>query len=80
MDLHHFDWITAWKAISILLTGTFGIIGLATDFRNKHTKKVTKWGWLSLCGIIISTVCGTLAQIKESQDDAAKAPHRRDEF
>lgn len=71
--LKEMDFVTAWKAISIVLTGGFGILGLATDFRNKHTKKITHWGWVSLVGIIVSSVCGVAAQLKESSDDAAKA-------
>lgn len=67
------DFVSAWKASSIVLTGAFGILGLATEFRNKHTKKITRWGYFSLLGIVISTACGTAAQIIESSDDAAKA-------
>jgi hypothetical protein len=67
------DFVAAWKAISIALTGAFGILGLATEFKNKHTKKITKWGWVSLVGIIVSSVCGVAAQLKESHDDAAKS-------
>jgi hypothetical protein len=67
------DFVMAWKAISIALTGAFGILGLVTEFKNKHTHKITKWGRVSLVGIIISTVLGVAAQLKESSDDAAKA-------
>jgi hypothetical protein len=62
-----------WKAISIGLTGIFGILGLLTNFRDEHTKKVTKWGYISLYGIVISSVFGVLAQLKESSDDSAQA-------
>ena len=71
--LKQIDFVTAWKAISIALTGAFGILGLATDFKNKHTKKITRWGWVSLIGIVVSSVCGVAAQLKESLDDATKA-------
>jgi hypothetical protein len=67
------DFVMAWKAISIVFTGAFGILGLATDFKNKHTHKITKWGRVSLIGIIVSTILGVAAQLKESSDDAAKA-------
>lgn len=62
-----------WKAVSIALTGAFGVLGLATDFRNKHTKRITHWGWISLSGILVSTVCGIAAQVIESHDDARTA-------
>ena len=66
------DWVAAWKAGSILLTGGFGILGLFTEFKNKDSKKINKWGYVSLIGIVVSTVLGTAAQIKESDDDAKK--------
>lgn len=67
------DFVMAWKASSIVLTGAFGILGLATEFRNKHSHKITKWGYISLTGIVVSTVLGTVAQLKQSADDTAKA-------
>jgi hypothetical protein len=67
------DLIAAWKASSIVLTGAFGILGLATDFKNERTKKITRWGYAALAGIVISTILGTAAQLKESTDNAAKA-------
>jgi hypothetical protein len=67
------DFVTAWKAVSIALTGAFGILGLLTDFKNNHTHKITKWGWISLAGIVVSAVFGVAAQLKESNDNAKKA-------
>ena len=67
------DFVSVWKAVSIVLTGAFGILGLLTEFKDKHTHSVSRWGWLSLSGILISTVLGTIAQIKESRDDAKHA-------
>jgi hypothetical protein len=75
------DFVSAWKAIAIALTGAFGILGLLTEFREpnpkhheqKHTGKISFWGWVSLVGIVVSTICGVGAQIKESSDDATKA-------
>jgi hypothetical protein len=58
---------------SIALTGAFGILGLLKDFKNKRTHKVTVWGWISLTGIVVSTVFGIAAQMKESSADAAKS-------
>jgi hypothetical protein len=72
-SLKEVDFVTAWKAISIALTGGFGILGLLTEFKNKHTKKITNWGRVSLAGILVSSVCGIAAQLKESANDSAKA-------
>lgn len=66
------DFVTAWKASSIVLTGAFGVLGLLTDFRDTGSRKVTRWGKVSLAGIVISTLLGTIAQLKESSDDATK--------
>jgi hypothetical protein len=64
------DFVSIWKASSIVLTGGFGILGLLKDFKEKDTNKVTKWGRISLAGIVFSTVFGVAAQIKESFDSA----------
>jgi hypothetical protein len=69
----NFSFIQAWKAVSIVLTGLFGILGLLTNFKDKQTGKITNWGWVSLAGIVVSSVCGVTAQLKESSDNAAKA-------
>jgi len=73
--------IPAWKAASILFTGAFGILGLVKNFKEKRrdnysdtaVDRITVWGWISLIGIIISTVCGMAVQLKESRDDAKKS-------
>jgi hypothetical protein len=68
--LQMIDFVTAWKAISIAFTGAFGILGLLTKFKDKRTHKITRWGWVSLAGIIVSSVCGVAAQWKEPADAA----------
>lgn len=60
------DFVTAWKATSIIMTGAFGILGLVKDFKNKETGRITNWGRVSLAGILISSGCGVIAQLKES--------------
>jgi hypothetical protein len=71
--LESLDPIALWKACSVVLTGAFGILGLLTEFKSKHSKKITRWGYVSLAGIIVSTILGTIAQVKESQDNAKTA-------
>lgn len=67
------DFPAIWKTSSILLTGGFGILGLLKDFKDKETHKVTRWGYVSLAGILLSTILGTAAQWIQSESDAAKA-------
>jgi len=67
------DFVTAWKASSIVLTGAFGILGLVKDYKDKTTNRITVWGRVSLSGILLSTILGVAAQLKESSDNAAKA-------
>ncbi|MBO9723956.1 MAG: hypothetical protein J7530_06240 [Novosphingobium sp.] len=62
-----------WKALAIVLTGAFGILGLATEFRHKGSKKITRWGYVSLAGIIVSTIGGVWAQFAEVMSNQKKA-------
>jgi hypothetical protein len=64
--------LPVWKPVSIALTGAFGVLGLLTEFKDKHTKRITKWGRISLTGIVVSTMLGVGAQLKESHDDTKK--------
>jgi hypothetical protein len=59
------NFVTAWKASSIVLTGAFGVLGLVKDFKDKKGK-ITKWGRISLVGILLSTGLGVIAQLMES--------------
>jgi len=62
------DFVTSWKAVSIVLTGAFGVLGLIKEFKNKETGRITKWGGVSLAGILVSTTLGVFAQLRESSD------------
>ena len=42
-------------------------MGLVTEFKEPSTKKLTKWGAVSLVGIVVSTVVAVLTQIKETE-------------
>lgn len=68
--LKELSFVDIWKAVSIAVTGAFGILGLATEFRNKHTKRITRWGWASLTGIVVSSLLGVSAQLIESSHEA----------
>jgi hypothetical protein len=65
------DFITFWKASSIILTGAFGILGLLKDFKAKDTGRITRWGKVSLIGIVLSVIMGLIAQQKESSKQQA---------
>lgn len=64
---------SVWKPTAIVMTGAFGILGLLTDFRDKHTHRIKKWGWVSLIGIVLSTVGGVAAQLKETYKNRLSA-------
>jgi hypothetical protein len=64
------DFVSAWKAASIAFTGAFGLMGLLTENKNKKTGKLTTWGKVSLGGIVLSTILGVAAQLKENSDEA----------
>lgn len=59
------DFPSTWKVVSIAATGFFGILGLVTEFKDPKTKKLTRWGAISLGGIVISAVLGIKAQVGE---------------
>lgn len=59
------DFPSAWKVISIALTGSFGILGLVTEFKDPATKRLTIWGAISLAGILLSSALGIIAQVSE---------------
>lgn len=60
------DFVTAWKASSIILTGAFGVLGLMKEYKDKITNRITIWGRVSLAGILVSSLCGLAAQIEET--------------
>lgn len=62
------DWVDAWKAVSVVLTGVFGMLGLLTEFKHPETKQITRWGRVSLAGIILSSAAGFAAQLKETSE------------
>jgi hypothetical protein len=67
------DFVPTWKVVSIALTGAFGILGLVKDFKDKQTNQITRWGRVSLAGILISTCFGIVAQFKESSEQQASS-------
>jgi len=73
------DFVSAWKIVSIGLTGIFGMLGLLTEYKDKVTGRVTKFGRIALAGIILSTLFGMAAQVQEtSSRDEARLRAERD--
>lgn len=66
------DFVSAWKAISIVFTGAFGLMGLLTEFKNKETGRLTRWGMVSFGGIVLSAALGVIAQLKENTDESQR--------
>jgi hypothetical protein len=54
------------KAVGIVLAGGFSILGLLTEFKDKRTHRVTRWGRIALYGIVSSTLVSLLSQTLES--------------
>jgi hypothetical protein len=67
------DFPSIWKTASIAVTGGFAVLGLLTEFKDKETKKITRWGYVSLTGILVSTVLGIAAQVLEIASDAQRS-------
>jgi hypothetical protein len=59
------DFISLWKVGSVILAGAFGVLGLLKSYKDKETGRITKWGRISLIGILLSTALGVAAQLKE---------------
>jgi hypothetical protein len=82
------NFVPVWKATSIFFTGAFGILGLLKNFKEKKrdpetdttVERVTKWGWISLIGIILSTGLGIAAQRTEENSNRKKAAEDADKI
>lgn len=72
------DWVYWWKLISIFSTGGFGILALLTKYKTDDGT-ITRWGKISLAGIVTSTLFGAAAQVKESSDKEVAARAAREQ-
>ncbi len=61
------DFWDVWKAMSVGLTGLFGIMGLLTTYKDKDTGQFTIWGKINFAGIVLSATMGVLSQLVDSQ-------------
>ena len=67
------DFWDLWKAVSIGLTGLFGVMGLLTTYKDKETGRMTVWGKINLAGIVLSATMGVLAQLVDIQRKTVSA-------
>jgi hypothetical protein len=66
-------WLAASKAFGILATAGFGVVGMLTEFRDKATQRVTRWGRISLAGATVSAVLSMIihgAEVLKARDEA----------
>jgi len=57
------------KFAALVVGGIFAALGLLTDYRDKETGAVTRWGKIALFGIILSTAIGAGTQAVQSYRD-----------
>jgi hypothetical protein len=57
-----------WKEISIVLSGTFAVLGLVWDAKDKATGRITIWGRVFLILTVLSIACSVIAQLKDNQE------------
>lgn len=62
-----FDFVGLSKVLSTLFAGAFGVLGLLTKYKHDDGR-ITKWGAISLAGILVSTLMGVVAQVKEESN------------
>jgi hypothetical protein len=84
-DLFNNHFLTWYKPLSILFTGAFGILGLVKNFKEKtfdratgfEVERITKWGRVSLIGIVLSSSLGIAAQVVENNKIKLEAAEAR---
>lgn len=60
------------KFVSIGLSGAFGVVGLLTEFRDKHSHRITTWGRVALVGIVVSTFVAAVSQAVEMENSSVE--------
>ncbi len=69
------------KAVSMVATGAFGVIGILTDYKEDNGQ-VTKWGKIAIVGILLSATLSLVLYGFESEKtthDAVEAKHQYEE-
>jgi hypothetical protein len=61
------------KIISFCITSLLALLGLLFDFKDKTTGRLTNWGRINLCGLIVSFVVGIASQKIDDDQTSAHA-------
>ena len=73
--------LTLLKFLSIIATAFFGIAGLLHDFKDNNDR-ITKWGRISLAGILLSGMIAGATEIalifKSRAQEAAEASRQKE--
>lgn len=67
------DVLSILRLLGIVLSGIFGVLGLLTEFKDKDTGNVTRWGRIALAGIGLSTIIALAAGVLEARKAASDA-------
>jgi hypothetical protein len=79
-DWFNNNFLRWYKPLSLLFTGAFGILGLLKNFKESRldpatdvrVERITRWGLVSMIGIIFSTGLGIAAQRAEDESNRHK--------
>jgi hypothetical protein len=63
------DSYAVYKAMAVIMTGFFAVLGFATETKNKANGRLTHWGWISIVGAVVAAGGGVITQIHDSSDD-----------
>lgn len=72
-------WLAVFKAFGILATAGFGVVGMLTEFRDRTTQQVTRWGRISLVGATASAVLSLTihgAEVLKARNEARASAAR----
>lgn len=72
----HLDLLFWLKLSAFAITSILGVIAVLHDFREKKDKdggSLNRWGILTIVGLVVSTLIGVAAQVKETRDQQQRA-------
>lgn len=70
------DWISFFKVVSVLVAGSFGVLGLLTKYKDEKGK-ITKWGKVALTVILFSSSLSLGLHILETSNARKGAERAR---
>jgi len=69
--------ISALKIISMLGAAGFGALALLTEYKDKSTNQITKWGRIALVGIVLTAVFSIVLHKLEANEAKKSAEKQR---